>query len=177
MNIRNRRIKKPSGFSLIELMVVIAIVATLVGIAVPSYQTYTVRAKVSEGLALMSGTKSNIAGFYSARKRLPENFEELGLGTATGSAFGGDSASFESIYGFDSEIWRSVEWQPKSGGNILVFRSKRKPEWDNVDIGLHLQVKADGENVRFRCVVNNNPTRKAWVPVQCRSGGVNQWGW
>ncbi len=168
---------KQHGFTLIEVMITIAILGILTTMAVPSYKNYVVRAKVSEGLTMMSGTKTSIASFYGATGQLPENFSELGFVEAGGSAHGGDAGSFESVYGFDSDIWRQVEWQPKSGGWILVLRSKKKPAWDNVDIGLHLQVKAEGNQVRFRCVVNNRPTRRTWVPSQCHYGGVNQWNW
>ena len=177
MHTKTRQNASQKGFTLIELMITVGILSTLLAIAVPSYQNYAVRAKVTEGLSMMSGSKTSIASFYGSTGRLPENFSELGFGKPGGSAHGGDAASFESVYGFDSEIWRQVEWQPKSGGWILVLRSKRKPSWDNVDIGLHLQVKADGNEVRFRCVVNNKPTRREWVPSQCRYGGVNDWSW
>jgi prepilin-type N-terminal cleavage/methylation domain-containing protein len=172
-----RKSGRSNGFSLIETMVALAILGSLVAIATPTYQTYVVRAKVAEGLTMMSGTKTHIATFQSANGRLPQNFGELGFGEAGGSAHGGDAGSFESVFGYDSDIWRQVEWQPKSGGHILVLRSKRKPQWDNVDIGLHLQVKVESDTVRFRCVVNNRPTRQAWVPANCRHGGVGDWGW
>jgi len=166
-----------AGFSLIELMVTMAVLGILTGLAIPQYKNYVVRAKVAEGLSLMGQPKASIVSFNASHGRLPATFDEFGWPAATGGAFGGDAASFEHVYGFDSDIWRQVEWQPKSGGWILVFRSKRKPEWDNVDIGLHLQVKATAGDVRFRCIVNNNPTRKAWVPPNCRRGNVNDWSW
>ena len=171
------QISRQKGFSLIELMITVGILSTLLTLAVPSYNNYVVRAKVTEGLSMMSGSKANIASFYSAKGRLPANFSELGFGEPGGSAHGGDSGSFESVYGFDSEIWRRVEWQPKSDGWILVLRSKKKPQWNNVDIGVHLQVKAEENTVKFRCVVNDKPTRREWVPSQCRYGGVNDWSW
>ena len=49
------------GFTLIELMIVIAIIAVLLSLAIPSYQDYTVRAKVSEGLSIASGVKTAVA--------------------------------------------------------------------------------------------------------------------
>ena len=168
---------KASGFTLIELMITISILGTLVAIAVPSYQSYTVRAKVTEGLVMMSEPKQQIAAFYGTTGRLPANFGELGFSTAGGAAHGGDAGSFESVFGFDSEVWRQVEWQPKSGGWILVLRSKKKPAWGNVDIGLHMQVKAEDGSVKFRCIVNNKPHRREWVPSQCQMGGVNDWSW
>ncbi|HDP89103.1 MAG TPA: pilin [Thioalkalivibrio sp.] len=53
--------KKQQGFTLIELMIVVAIIGILAAIALPAYQDYTIRAKVSEGLVLASGAKVTVA--------------------------------------------------------------------------------------------------------------------
>ncbi|MDZ7810085.1 MAG: hypothetical protein U5L11_07915 [Arhodomonas sp.] len=42
---------------------------------------------------------------------------------------------------------------------------------------MHLQVKAEGGAIRFRCTVNDWVERKPWVPSTCREGSVDQWGW
>ena len=55
--------KQPAGFTLIELMVVLAIVAILMVVALPAYQTYAVRAKVTEGLNLAEVLKSEIVEY------------------------------------------------------------------------------------------------------------------
>jgi type IV pilus assembly protein PilA len=70
------------GFTLIELMIVIAIVGILAAIALPAYQDYTVRAKVSEGLAAMAEGKTTIAEYYSANNYLPANAGVAGINTS-----------------------------------------------------------------------------------------------
>ena len=53
--------KKQQGFTLIELMIVVAIIGILAAIAIPAYQDYTRRAQVSEGLSLAAGVKTAVA--------------------------------------------------------------------------------------------------------------------
>jgi type IV pilus assembly protein PilA len=67
------------GFTLIELMIVVAIIGILAAIAIPAYQDYTIRAQVTEGLNLASDLKAGIAEFYANEGRWPADETEIGL--------------------------------------------------------------------------------------------------
>ena len=68
------------GFTLIELMIVVAIIGILAAIALPAYQDYTVRAKVSEVTLAASGMKTDIAEWFQTKGALPAN-NSLSIGT------------------------------------------------------------------------------------------------
>jgi type IV pilus assembly protein PilA len=71
------------GFTLIELMIVVAIVGILAAVAIPAYQDYTIRAQVSEGLSLASAAKAAVVESYGSNGDWPANNTAAGVGTAT----------------------------------------------------------------------------------------------
>jgi len=78
--------QKSRGFTLIELMIVIAIVAILVTIAVPAYQTFSIRAKVAECISASAPYKTSISEFRMTNGKFPANMAEAGI-------YGGSQAS------------------------------------------------------------------------------------
>ncbi len=70
------------GFTLIELMIVVAIIGILAAIAIPAYQDYTIRAQVSEGLSLASDIKAGVAEYMAQTGDWPLDLQEAGLGSA-----------------------------------------------------------------------------------------------
>lgn len=80
------------GFTLIELMIVVAIIGILAAVALPAYQDYSKRARVSEAMSLMSGAKASVAEYYSSRGTWPNNNTDAGLASPA-SITGGSVAS------------------------------------------------------------------------------------
>jgi type IV pilus assembly protein PilA len=78
------------GFTLIELMIVIAILGILMAIAIPAYQDYTIRAKVSEGMNLAAAAKLGVAEYASSEGVFPTTNAIAGVsGTIVGNDVGG----------------------------------------------------------------------------------------
>lgn len=67
------------GFTLIELMIVIAIVGILAAVALPAYQDYTARAQMSEALTLAEGQKSAVVEYYSDNGTFPNSNTSAGI--------------------------------------------------------------------------------------------------
>ncbi len=73
---------KQKGFTLIELMIVVAIIGILAAIAIPAYQDYTIRAQVSEGLNLTGACKVAVTEFYQDSGAFPTTNADAGLEAA-----------------------------------------------------------------------------------------------
>ncbi len=78
----DREMRKQQGFTLIELMIVVAIIGILAAIAIPAYQDYTIRAQVSEGLNLTGACKAAVTEFYQDTGGFPGDNAEAGLSAA-----------------------------------------------------------------------------------------------
>jgi len=132
-----KTMRKQSGFTLIELMIVVAILAILMAIAIPAYQDYTIRAQVSEGMNLSGGARTAVAEYYTDRGTMPSDNDAAGLASAdkiTGeyiqsvtveggkitAKFGGDKVntkiSGKSLILDPSPDSGSIAWNCDSGG-------------------------------------------------------------
>jgi type IV pilus assembly protein PilA len=108
--------KVQKGFTLIELMIVVAIIGILAAIAIPAYQNYTIRAQVTEGLSLADGWKTALSEFYSQNGVFPT--------TTTPTAA---NASNTVMYVAGASFGKYVSGITAAGGTITVTYSNVSP--------------------------------------------------
>lgn len=75
--------KRQQGFTLIELMIVVAIVGILAAVAVPAYQDYTIRARVSEALNMAAAAKLAVSEYATSENALPADQNATGYASPT----------------------------------------------------------------------------------------------
>ena len=105
--------KMQKGFTLIELMIVIAIIGILAAIAIPAYQDYTIRAKVSEGLNLAATVKLAVTETYAAKSSFLTN-DNLSYGLPPAASITGNYVSSVGVTGASGAI--TITYNSNLGG-------------------------------------------------------------
>lgn len=87
------------GFTLIELMIVVAIIGILAAIAIPAYQDYTVRSQVTEGLNMAGGVKTAVNDYFTDTGEWPDSIQKAVCGKAsTAACAGGTLTDYKGNY-------------------------------------------------------------------------------
>ncbi|HFA6081409.1 TPA: pilin, partial [Neisseria gonorrhoeae] len=109
------------GFTLIELMIVIAIVGILAAVALPAYQDYTARAQVSEAILLAEGQKSAVTEYYLNHGIWPENNDKAGVAS---------SSSIKGKYVKEVEVKNGVVTATMNSSNVnKEIKDKKLSLW------------------------------------------------
>ena len=107
--------QKQQGFTLIELMIVVAIIGILAAIAIPSYQDYTARAQVSEAVSLTAGFKTPLAEYYQTKGSFAAGLKPTDVASTTNGKYVRNIA-FDKISG--SKI--SIRATMKQAGSVAA---------------------------------------------------------
>ncbi|HEZ3976897.1 TPA: pilin [Neisseria meningitidis] len=114
------------GFTLIELMIVIAIVGILAAVALPAYQDYTARAQVSEAILLAEGQKSAVTEYYLNHGIWPANNSSAGVATSASDIKGKYVQSVEVAKGVITATMLSTGVNKEIKGKKLSLWAKRQ---------------------------------------------------
>lgn len=138
------------GFTLIELMIVVAIVGILAAIALPAYQDYLVRSRVTEPMARLSQAKTSVAEFYASRQTLPADSGQAGIDTG--------STQYIASAGWDAANNR-IEATISSGISQLT----------NDTIYLTANVNSTNWTIDWVCGTDAGSGKYKYVPSNCRN--------
>lgn len=147
-NTKEFLLKNSRGFTLIELMITVAIVGILAAVALPAYQDYVARSQVSEGLTLVSGAKPVIAEYYSNHGNYP---------TASDIGFNGYTGSYvdSTTIGSDGQI-------------IATFSNKANSKISGKTVTLTPEEVEETGNLRWNCTSNAD---SKYLPTSCSNDG------
>jgi len=147
--------KLQKGFTLIELMIVVAIIGILAAIAIPAYQDYTIRAQVTEGMNLAAAAKAAVAETFLNRGTAPANRTVAGMSaTATDT------------------VGKYVTGVQVTNGTISIsYGNESNAAINNATLNLVPYISADN-SVSWKCGGANAPTNTVMTGVTVTSGGT-----
>nr|SBN24057.1 fimbrial protein [Neisseria gonorrhoeae] len=155
------------GFTLIELMIVIAIVGILAAVALPAYQDYTARAQVSEAILLAEGQKSAVTEYYLNHGKWPENNDSAGVASPPSNIKGKYVQSVTVAKGVVTAKMKSDGVNKEIKGKKLSLWAKREDGSVKWFCGQPVQ-RADAKADTVADAANANGINTKHLPSTCR---------
>ncbi|HGH6842485.1 TPA: pilin [Neisseria meningitidis] len=156
------------GFTLIELMIVIAIVGILAAVALPAYQDYTARAQVSEAILLAEGQKSAVTEYYLNHGKWPDGNSNAGVASSS-TIKGKYVEKVEVAKGVITATMLSTGVNNEIQGKKLSLWAKRQD--GSVKWFCGQPVQRDDANAKDDVAADNDATKKIdtkHLPSTCR---------
>ncbi|MBH2083189.1 pilin [Neisseria meningitidis] len=156
------------GFTLIELMIVIAIVGILAAVALPAYQDYTARAQVSEAILLAEGQKSAVTEYYLNHGKWPGGNSDAGVASSS-TIKGKYVEKVEVAKGVITATMLSTGVNKEIQGKKLSLWAKRQDGSVKWFCGQPVtRAKADSDTVAAATDNSNNGINTKHLPSTCR---------
>lgn len=152
------RRSKQGGFTLIELMIVVAIIGVLASLAVPQYQNYTARAQASEALTITGGLRADIAEQYSLRGTMPSATQLGGVGDNGNLDISGRYVG--SVNYANGQLQVTFNSNSALENAVMVIEPASVGEDTNPGNGWSCSWNAPGEG--------ENQPQSNWLPAGCR---------
>ncbi|WP_339885808.1 pilin [Vreelandella maris] len=155
----NTRSTKQGGFTLIELMIVVAIIGVLASIAVPQYQNYTARAQASEALSVTAGIRADLAEIYSLTGEVPP-----GADYSIGNGNDDDHPPVEGRF-----VASATYARPSGVGTITVTFDPESALNDGNGNGQTMNITSDDPTEGWVCEGGTtNPIPTSRLPAGCK---------